>query len=177
MQVRIFTWHFIRLLIPFIYFLATFIKWFFIIGIALGILRLLFLLFFSMKHNKRYKARTKLRKRNPDFAPFVSVIIPAYNEEKVIKNTIESVLRSDYSNYEVVVVDDGSTDNTVNMVNQYFKQHPKVRLIEKPNGGNHLPSIKEAVKRMAKLLSFLMLIHQLQKMLFHCLSVILLMKR
>ena len=43
-------------------FLATFIKWFFIISIALGILRLLFLLFFSMKHNKKYKARTKLEK-------------------------------------------------------------------------------------------------------------------
>jgi cellulose synthase/poly-beta-1,6-N-acetylglucosamine synthase-like glycosyltransferase/peptidoglycan/xylan/chitin deacetylase (PgdA/CDA1 family) len=116
-------------------FLATFIKWFFIIGIALGILRLLFLLFFSMKHNRKYKARTKLREMNPDFAPFVSVIIPAYNEEKVIKNTIDSILKSDYANFEIVFVDDGSTDNTVNVVAQHFKQHPKVRLIKKSNGG------------------------------------------
>lgn len=116
-------------------FVVTFVKWFFIISIALGILRLLFLLFFSMKHNRRYKARTKLGKRSPDFAPFVSVIIPAYNEEKVIKNTIESILRSDYANIEIVVVDDGSTDHTVNVVTRYFKQHPKVRLIQKSNGG------------------------------------------
>ena len=158
-------------------FLVTFIKWFFIISIGLGILRLLFLLFFSMKHNKKYKARTKLRKRNPDFKPFVSVIIPAYNEEKVIKNTIESILRSDYSNFEVVVVDDGSTDNTVNVVNQNYKQHPKVRLIKKPNGGKPSAINEGCSEANGEIIIIFDADTSIAENAFHCLWVTLLMKR
>src|SRR5512139_1908374 len=49
----------------------------------------------------------------PDPPPMVSVLIPAYCEEKVIRATIEGALRIDYPHYEVVVVDDGSRDGTV----------------------------------------------------------------
>ena len=48
----------------------------------------------------------------PDYAPRVAVLIPAYNEEKVIVRTIRSVMMSNYKNLRIIVIDDGSTDNT-----------------------------------------------------------------
>jgi biofilm PGA synthesis N-glycosyltransferase PgaC len=66
--------------------------------------------------------------------PLVSIIVPAYNEEKVIANCVESILASDYRNIEVVLVDDGSTDNTY-MVMQRYQHLPRVIALTKPNGG------------------------------------------
>jgi len=66
----------------------------------------------------------------PDPPPRVSVLIPAYCEEKVIETTIEGALRIDYPNYEVVVVDDGSTDATVDKVAPYVASG-RVRLVRK----------------------------------------------
>lgn len=64
--------------------------------------------------------------------PLVSVIIPSYNCEKFIADTIESVLAQDYQNIELLVIDDGSTDNTQKIVKQYSN---KLRLIIQPNSG------------------------------------------
>ena len=49
----------------------------------------------------------------------VSVIIPVYNMELYVAETIESVLASDYPNFEVVVVDDGSRDNSLSIVKEF----------------------------------------------------------
>lgn len=68
------------------------------------------------------------------FRPFVSIIIPAYNEEKVIGRTIESVLAVDYPRREIIVVDDGSTDKTFQIIKSY---KPKIKVIHKPNGGKY----------------------------------------
>lgn len=51
--------------------------------------------------------------------PLVSVIIPTYNRAWIVREAIESVLDQDYSNFELIVVDDGSTDNTVEILNAY----------------------------------------------------------
>ena len=69
------------------------------------------------------------------FVPSVSVIIPAYNEEKVICQTIRSLLDSDYANCDIVVVDDGSSDNTAQRVSEHFSADPRVHLFTKANGG------------------------------------------
>lgn len=52
--------------------------------------------------------------------PLVSVVIPTYNRANIIKNTIDSVLNQTYKNIEIIVVDDGSTDNTQAIVDSYI---------------------------------------------------------
>tara|TARA_R110002049_G_scaffold306635_1_gene505434 strand:- start:7102 stop:8076 length:975 start_codon:yes stop_codon:yes gene_type:complete len=67
-----------------------------------------------------------------DNTPLVSVIIPTYNRENMVGNAIKSVLAQTYSNFELIVVDDGSTDNTKTLIEGNF---PEARYIAKPNGG------------------------------------------
>ena len=69
------------------------------------------------------------------FQPPVTVLIPAYNEAKVIRRTLDGVLKTDYPDLQILVVDDGSSDDTAAIVASYALQHPQVTLIAKPNGG------------------------------------------
>ncbi|HLV70166.1 MAG TPA: glycosyltransferase family A protein [Xanthomarina sp.] len=62
--------------------------------------------------------------------PFFSIIIPLYNKEKHIKNTLQSVLDQSFSNFEVIIVNDGSTDNSLNQVNAVIDERIKVYSIE-----------------------------------------------
>lgn len=100
-------------------------------AILLGILRLILFVFLSRKQVKHYKETIV----DSNFTPFVSVVIAAYNEEKVICKTVDSILASDYPSFEVLVIDDGSMDNTVGVVKETYGNHPLVRLIKKANGG------------------------------------------
>ena len=109
-------------------------SWIFIIGIILGLSRVLFIgaLAFAQW------LRSRKRERNhagENYNPFVSVIVPAYNEEKVICRTLESLLTSDYQNLEIIVVDDGSPDKTLDIAREHFGNNPKVEIFTKPNGG------------------------------------------
>ena len=75
------------------------------------------------------------------FYPFVSIIVPVYNEEKVVGDSVRSLLELNYSNYEIIVVNDGSTDKTKEVAEQLVGYQKgrysdiKVSLIDKPNGG------------------------------------------
>lgn len=64
--------------------------------------------------------------------PLLSVVIPMYNCAPVITRCLDSI---DYPGAEIIVVNDGSSDNGADVVNQYAISHPNVRLIDKPNGG------------------------------------------
>jgi cellulose synthase/poly-beta-1,6-N-acetylglucosamine synthase-like glycosyltransferase/peptidoglycan/xylan/chitin deacetylase (PgdA/CDA1 family)/spore germination protein YaaH len=79
------------------------------------------------------------RRLNPGtYAPQVAVLIPAYNEEKVIVRTIRSVLQSDYANLRVVVIDDGSTDRTFDAAREAYKDEidaGRLLVITQPNAG------------------------------------------
>lgn len=63
--------------------------------------------------------------------PFLSVIIPTYNRENYIVHTIHSLLNQDYNSFEIIVIDDGSTDNTDQVVNAI--QDPRLSYIKKNN--------------------------------------------
>lgn len=68
--------------------------------------------------------------------PKVSVVIPVYNSAKYIEETLDSVLSQTYTDFEVIVVDDGSKDKTPSIVKQYQVKYPEnIRLIQKENGG------------------------------------------
>ncbi len=65
----------------------------------------------------------------------VSVIIPAYNSESFIKETLQSVSAQSYKNFEVIVVNDGSTDKTRDIISEFVASDKRFCLIEKENGG------------------------------------------
>ncbi len=64
----------------------------------------------------------------------VSVIMPAYNAEKYIPEAIESVIGQTYPGWELIVVDDGSTDNTAGIISQYAARDNRIRYIQQPHG-------------------------------------------
>jgi glycosyltransferase involved in cell wall biosynthesis len=69
-------------------------------------------------------------------APTVSVIMPAYNVERYIAESIESVLAQTYTDYELVIVNDGSLDNTLAIAERYAADHPeKIHVISQENRG------------------------------------------
>jgi glycosyltransferase involved in cell wall biosynthesis len=67
--------------------------------------------------------------------PKVSIIIPVYNKSAYIANTLESVLHQTFSDYEVVAVNDGSTDGSLEILNEYANKDPRFHIIDIPNGG------------------------------------------
>ncbi|MBI4001327.1 MAG: glycosyltransferase family 2 protein, partial [Nitrospira defluvii] len=64
--------------------------------------------------------------------PVVSVVIPLYNARDVIRDTIESVFAQTYRDYEIVVIDDGSTDGSEEVLRAYGD---RLRYLRQPNGG------------------------------------------
>ena len=69
------------------------------------------------------------------YQPKVSVLVPAYNEAKVINKTVLSLLKSTYPNQEIIIIDDGSTDGTAACVLKEYPDQPGLRVFSKPNGG------------------------------------------
>ena len=72
---------------------------------------------------------------HPKYKPEVSVLIPAYNEESVIVETVRAALASHYAKLEALVIDDGSTDHTAELVRENFGRDPRVRLLLQSNRG------------------------------------------
>ena len=65
----------------------------------------------------------------------LSVIIPVYNTEAYLKRCLDSVLGQTYKNIEVICVNDGSTDNSLQILKDYEKKDKRVLVIDKENGG------------------------------------------
>ena len=66
----------------------------------------------------------------------VSIITPCYNGEQFIKETIDSVESQTYPNWEMLIIDDGSTDNSEKIVNQYVEKDSRIKLIKQKNAGS-----------------------------------------
>ena len=67
--------------------------------------------------------------------PLLSVLIPVYNVEQYIENCLESILNQEYTNLEIICVDDGSTDSSGQILNRYSKKDLRVQVIHKENKG------------------------------------------
>ncbi|MCL6523469.1 MAG: glycosyltransferase [Thermoflavifilum sp.] len=122
------------------YFFATCTYWInnllwalFMVGIVLSLGRIVFMAILAWKESRREKL---IPHSLPEASkPLVSVIIPAYNEEVNIVRTIRTILNNDYRPLEIICVDDGSTDNTLKVMEASFASHPLVHIYTKPNGG------------------------------------------
>lgn len=78
-----------------------------------------------------------LKQTNDTMNPLISIITPAYNAEKFIVDTIESVCNQTYSNWEMIIVDDFSTDQTVFIVEAYVQKDARISLLRlKENSGS-----------------------------------------
>jgi cellulose synthase/poly-beta-1,6-N-acetylglucosamine synthase-like glycosyltransferase/peptidoglycan/xylan/chitin deacetylase (PgdA/CDA1 family)/spore germination protein YaaH len=110
------------------------LQWVFLIGILLGLGRLLFVGSLAFAQWLRSRRRER-RHAGINYAPFVSIVVPAFNEEMVIEKTIRSLLASDYKSFEIIIVDDGSTDNTSGVVIEKFAGEDRVRLFTEKNAG------------------------------------------
>ena len=85
-------------------------------------------MYVAFKHQVR-----KLRKHPPvinhDYKPFITIMIPAHNEGIVIKNTVENITTVDYDNYELILIDDRSEDNTAEVIKQIAEEHPNIKYL------------------------------------------------
>ncbi|MBO9586095.1 MAG: glycosyltransferase [Flavobacterium sp.] len=123
-----------NLIFDFGYWFGHFISATFWVAIFLGFLRIALMAimaFVKRWHDHKHPPVYKTSEGNPK----VSIIVPAYNEEINAVKTIENLLGQDYSDFDIVFVDDGSKDKTFEMIKNAFENNPKVKIHTKPNGG------------------------------------------
>lgn len=65
----------------------------------------------------------------------ISIIIPVYNAEKTIPKCLDSILKQSYTDYEIILVNDGSSDKSEEIILEYEKRNPKIKYISKKNSG------------------------------------------
>lgn len=114
------------------YWLAHLLFYVFITCIIISIGRILVLAYFATKEYRREK-----KHKLPPLAtnPKVSIIVPAYNEEVNAVRSLNNLLKSDYPNFDILFIDDGSKDTTFTKVSEAFKNDARIRVLTKPNGG------------------------------------------
>jgi peptidoglycan-N-acetylglucosamine deacetylase len=113
------------------------ITWIFFLGDLLMTGRLLFIGAFAIFDRLRQK-RFGVTADAESYRPRVAVLIPAYNEEKVIERTVRSVLKLNYPDLRVIVIDDGSSDKTLEVARSAFVEEEasgRVLILTKPNAG------------------------------------------
>ena len=67
--------------------------------------------------------------------PLVSIIVPVYNGEKVIERCMRSLIGQSYENIEIIILNDGSKDHTMQILNKYAKLDSRIHVVDKPNSG------------------------------------------
>jgi cellulose synthase/poly-beta-1,6-N-acetylglucosamine synthase-like glycosyltransferase/peptidoglycan/xylan/chitin deacetylase (PgdA/CDA1 family)/spore germination protein YaaH len=128
-------------------FIGHFIVWVFFVGDVLMSARLILVGVLAIIERLR-----KQKPGTPGYAPPVAVLVPAYNEETVIVRTVRSVLNSTYPNLHVVVIDDGSSDNTAEVARAAYGPEiasGKVQVLTKANGGK-AAALNYAVNRLTE---------------------------
>ena len=67
--------------------------------------------------------------------PFLSIVVPAYNVEEYLPQCVDSILRQTFTDFELLLVDDGSKDSTGRLCDEYAGKDRRIRVIHKENGG------------------------------------------
>ncbi|KUR78585.1 glycosyltransferase [Novosphingobium sp. FSW06-99] len=111
------------------------LNWTFFFAIALGVIRSLSLTGLALFAGRDEAMQPPVDAPEGPWRPLVSVIIPAYNEERVIEESVRRILASNYHPMEVIVADDGSKDRTSAIVAAVFGTESRVRLMTMANGG------------------------------------------
>ena len=111
----------------------SFFKFFFLVGIYFGVVRFIFIGLLALV--QAIHSKIKQSRWSDNYQPSVSVIIPAFNEARVITQTISSILQSDYPAFEIILVDDGSQDGTFEKASRLFGDDPRVMIYRQENLG------------------------------------------
>ena len=122
-----------------VYWLSNFFYALFIVFIILGLIRLLVTLVLAIKQRKKEKYLNKnislpVGISNAQY-PLVSIIVPAYNEEVNAVASLQNLLQQNYPCFNIIFIDDGSSDHTYAKVFGAFAANTKVQVLTKPNGG------------------------------------------
>lgn len=103
--------------------------------LGMGLIKLAFvplsLAFVIRERRRRAAAGSPLLESRPR----VSIVVPAYNEAVVLDHCVESILGSNYPDFEVILVDDGSADGTARLMGRWAERDPRVRSFSQPNSG------------------------------------------
>ncbi|MES2377272.1 MAG: glycosyltransferase [Bacteroidota bacterium] len=118
------------------YYINWFLLYVFLSAIFLAIGRIVLIGILALRQYTENRSFTKYRSRvsKMKLQP-VSIIVPAYNEEVTVIKTIQSLLKTEYKNFEIIFVDDGSKDKTYDTVYEAYGDNPRVMVLTKPNGG------------------------------------------
>lgn len=101
--------------------------------LILTVVKALAFLFLSNRHLRKFRLAHGVQ--NIDGQYRYSIIVPAYNEAVVLGNCIDSLLRQDYANVEIVIVNDGSSDDTGKIARRYSERHASVHYLHQINSG------------------------------------------
>lgn len=87
----------------------------------------------ALNHRKRKELKNPVE-IDENFKPFVSIMIPAHNEESVLEYTVNNIQSIDYPNFEIIIIDDRSTDNTLNVIKSISQKYDNVKYLRREDG-------------------------------------------
>ena len=87
--------------------------------------------------------------------PLLSVVIPVFNVEKYLPECLDSVLNQKYENIEIIAIDDGSTDNSLNILKKYAKENSNITVLSQENSGPSVARNKGVKYAKGKYVHFL----------------------
>ena len=115
-----------------------------------------FMFLYSLYMYVAGKYRKRKNKKNPpvlnyDYKPFVSILVPCHNEQEVIEHTALNILNLNYKDFEIILIDDRSTDNTAEIIQKLANEHDKIQCLirEKTATAGKSAVLNDAMK-MAK---------------------------
>ena len=76
-------------------------------------------------------------------APILSIVMPSYNYARFLRQSIDSILSQDFADYEFIIIEDGSTDESAEIIREYMQQDPRIRALFYPKNGGMLERVNE----------------------------------